>query len=183
MKIRTFVQSQKGFSLVELMVVVSIIGILAAIAIPNFQRFTAKAKQGEAKSNLAAVYSAERAFQAEWGTYTSGFNNVGYRPSGYVRYAHGWTGNFGVMPTGYPNAASWDTTMFNSTVFCAGGIAGANGCQMVTAPVAPGALPAGTTATATAFIAGATANIGAAGQDQWTINQAKNLQNTLVGLP
>ncbi|MBI2370572.1 MAG: prepilin-type N-terminal cleavage/methylation domain-containing protein, partial [Deltaproteobacteria bacterium] len=46
--------NRQGFTLIELMIVVAIIGILAAIAIPNFLRFQAKSKQSEAKTNLAA---------------------------------------------------------------------------------------------------------------------------------
>lgn len=56
-----FVQSAKknleaGFSLVELMVVVTIIGILAGVAVPRFQTFRAKAQQAEAKSILNGFY-------------------------------------------------------------------------------------------------------------------------------
>lgn len=62
---RVSVRDARGFSLVELMVVVAIIGILAAIAVPNFQRFTAKSKQAEAKATLSALYSSTRAFSSE----------------------------------------------------------------------------------------------------------------------
>ena len=50
----------KGFTLIELMIVVAIIGILAAIAIPNFSKFQARAKQSEAKANLKAIYTAKQ---------------------------------------------------------------------------------------------------------------------------
>jgi len=60
-----------GFTLIELMIVVAIIGILAAIAIPNFLRFQLKAKSSEGKTNLAAIRTAEESYFAEYGVYVS----------------------------------------------------------------------------------------------------------------
>jgi type IV pilus assembly protein PilA len=51
---------QKGFTLVELMVVVAIIGLLSAVAVPNFKKYQAKAKISEAKLQLSALYTAQR---------------------------------------------------------------------------------------------------------------------------
>ena len=62
-------RSQKGFTLIELMIVVAIIGILAAIAIPNFLRFQLKAKSSEGKANIAAIRTAEESYHAEFGNY------------------------------------------------------------------------------------------------------------------
>ena len=59
----------KGFTLIELMIVVAIIGILAAIAIPNFLKFQCKAKQTEAKTGLKAVYTTQLAYNGEFGSY------------------------------------------------------------------------------------------------------------------
>ena len=50
----------RGFTLIELMIVVAIIGILAAIAIPNFLKFQSRAKQSEAKANLKAFYTGAK---------------------------------------------------------------------------------------------------------------------------
>ena len=62
-------KSNKGFTLIELMIVVAIIGILAAIAIPNFMRFQLKAKSSEGKVNIAAIRTAQESYLAEFGSY------------------------------------------------------------------------------------------------------------------
>ncbi len=64
-------KQRKGFTLIELMIVVAIIGILAAIAIPNFLRFQLKAKSSEGKTNLAAIRTAEQSYYSEFGIYVS----------------------------------------------------------------------------------------------------------------
>jgi type IV pilus assembly protein PilA len=64
-------KAKKGFTLIELMIVVAIIGILAAIAIPNFLRFQLKSKSSEGKVNIAAIRTAEESFLAEFGRYVS----------------------------------------------------------------------------------------------------------------
>ncbi len=75
-----------GFSLIELLVVISIIILLAMIAKPNFMRFLAKAKRSEAYINLNSLYMAQKAHWLEHGTYSTsllGPNGLGWKPEGY----------------------------------------------------------------------------------------------------
>lgn len=102
-------KAQKGFTLIELMIVVAIIGILAAIAIPNFLRFQLKSKSSEGKVNIAAIRTAEESYLAEFGTYVAGtasptvadpgpqkqewadnggFNTLGWSPEGMVFFQY-----------------------------------------------------------------------------------------------
>jgi type IV pilus assembly protein PilA len=78
----------KGFTLIELMIVVAIIGILAAIAIPNFIKFQARSKQSEAKANLKAMFTAEKAFFQEKDRFSSFVGEVGFAPERNNRYAY-----------------------------------------------------------------------------------------------
>jgi type IV pilus assembly protein PilA len=115
---KKFHNRKGGFTLIELMIVVAIIGILAAIAIPNFLRFQLKAKSSEGKTNLAAIRTAEESYYSEFGVYVSanatpatfgknqkiefnntptngadaGYDRLGWSPEGYVffNYAIGY---------------------------------------------------------------------------------------------
>jgi type IV pilus assembly protein PilA len=56
---------QRGFTLIELMLVIGIVGAIAAIAIPNFIDYQARSRRSEAFTNLAAMATAQKAFLAE----------------------------------------------------------------------------------------------------------------------
>ena len=75
---------QHGFTLVELMVVVAIIGLLSAVAIPNFRKYQAKAKMAEAKLQLSALYTAETTFFSDFNIFATCLNYMGYDPSNEI---------------------------------------------------------------------------------------------------
>ena len=80
--------TRKGFTLVELMIVVAVIGILAALAVPNYIRFQARSKQSEAKGNLKAAFTTERAYYQEHSTYSSCTKKLGFAPERGNRYRY-----------------------------------------------------------------------------------------------
>jgi prepilin-type N-terminal cleavage/methylation domain-containing protein len=77
-----------GFTLIELMIVVAIIGILAAIAVPNFLKFQGRSRQSEAKANLKAMFTAERAYYQQNNTYSPLINAIGFTPERGNRYCY-----------------------------------------------------------------------------------------------
>ncbi len=76
----------QGFTLVELMTVVSLVAVLSAIAIPSYNRFVARARQAEAKIALGAIYTSEIAFFGEKGSYSGCLRQLGYVPESAKRY-------------------------------------------------------------------------------------------------
>lgn len=82
-KMKTFFKAlkrQDGFTLVELMVVVAIIGLLSAVAVPNFKKYQSKAKVAEAKLQLSALYTAEASFFSDYNIYSNCLTYMGFDP-------------------------------------------------------------------------------------------------------
>lgn len=151
--------NQAGFTLIELMIVVAIIGILAAIAIPNFLKYQAKSRQSEARTNLGGVFVAQTSYFGEQARYGA-FNEVGFALAGSSNrytYRSGASGTSG--------GASSNT----------------NNIDRLPQGIGTCCDPEGTTvarSSTTGFTATAAANLDTdSTYDQWYVNDAKqNLQ-------
>lgn len=75
------VHNNKGFTLIELMIVIAIISVLAAIAIPNYNSYTTKAKLTEAKSNLLQLQTLQEQFYQDYRVYAGGVAATASAPS------------------------------------------------------------------------------------------------------
>lgn len=181
--------SQKGFSLVELMVVVAIIGVLASIAVPQVNKFIAKSRQSEAKTNLATYYTAQKAFQAEYGVFDPRFGAIGFSPEGQLRYNVGLSGGVNATAAnGYNGTVAGAGISIATLGYCGANGAFQNNCTLLNGAgnSAPPAITAAAQ-TAIAFTARASGTIysqsGTAPLDSWTINQQKQVVNTSNGIP
>jgi len=98
---------QKGFSLIELLIVVAIILIIAAIAIPNFQRAKMSANEASAVSSMRSIFTAEAAY------YAQGWSNPG--ALGYSGTLPDLGSNSGCNPPSLASACQLDNIVANAT--------------------------------------------------------------------
>ena len=177
-------KNKKGFTLIELMIVVAIIGILAAIAIPNFMKFQAKAKQSEAKTNLGAIYVAQLSYFSNSNTYA----DVIAAPSVVTCNRVAGAPLFTTTPdngTGCFCAMNWEPAGQNRYTYQCGTTTHVIDAKLgtildVVADCATGTPPIVTASTDVSFIAGAAGNVDSDVEgDCWQINELKQLTNTL----
>ncbi len=185
--------SKKGFTLIELMVVVGIIGVISMIAIPNFQRFQSKAKQANSKTELASIYGMEKAFFTEFGQYHANLITIGYSPDGVplddsgclTTVSASWPTRY--YRTGFASAgAGASGDLSGITEPCAGTLSISNTVPGIGEPlegetVAAITLDTEHVANTSDFVVGSIGNIGGKKYDKWRINETKQLTNYDVG--
>lgn len=189
--------NKSGFTLVELMVVVAIIGVLAAIAIPNYQKYQAKARQSEAKVNLAALYTAEQGYYSEHGTFTGCLRQIGFDLNDMSNavtkryYSVGFSAtpiastvcgpNGGAACTGY----TWNVDgTVNVTCPDTDGFFLATAKMNSALSVVVQASLTNAVVTKETFLGTAMGSISnsSGSYDTWTINQSKYINNSTVGM-
>lgn len=173
---------QTGFTLIELMIVVGIIGILVSVATPMFNRYQRKARQSEAKIAVASMFSLEKSFYSEYSAYAASFDAIGFASEGQKRFYYtqitadavaytgtitGYSGSLGTpwissLNSPYPWGGSYQAAGAN----CNWGIGGAS---IGNDPQSFVGIAQGNLYTPAGFV------------DCWTMNQLKILSNCSNG--
>ena len=177
-KLTRIKRSMSGFTLVELMVVVAIIGILSAIAIPNFKKYQAKSKTSEAKIRLASLYMAETSALTDYDTYATCLAAIGfeYDPNGSHFYAVGFSETNNDQNARIESAGV--TACTDAAVFAYPATRGASAAAISTIDTTNSVVDGETmsyTAEAVGYIASST------DANKWTINDGKALKQTAAG--
>lgn len=177
-------RGKRGFTLVELLIVVAIIGVLSTIGVPTFRRMIQKSKKSEAKVNLGGVYTTEAAFYAEYNGYGNNLQKMGFEIEGNAASL--------IYLVGFYTAACADQTTMYPTSGVSAAINAAFPAYYTAANTALGGTTAGGTCVArnslangTGFTAGAEGVISpttGAAHDTWTIDDQRKVSNTVDGV-
>ena len=193
---KSILLKSQGFTLVELLIVVAIIGVLASQGVPAYRRMIMKSRKGEAQIMLGNIATAESAFFSEYGVYGDHLARMGatmegtqFVYAGGVSVAAGCGRRGAWFPDGLLVPALLSNPNYNVALAPVNGQS-SNMIGRITQGSCLGtvvlALP-GTAyvASATGYIRGGSAAVQdgcVGGCDQWTINQNRALINFLDGI-
>ena len=192
-------KNKKGISLIEIMVVVGLMTVITAIAVPNYIAYQRQARTTEAQSSLSQIYMAEKSFHLQWRFYTTDLVSIGVHPDGKLLYNAGFSAKYSdAEPKSYRGPTldldNKDLNTICGTTFGAGEV---KTCAFRPpkkgthcASFAPPALPTTPSSTASnaGFNAMAVANLldicnksSSGGLDVWKIDQYKQLDRCRDG--
>lgn len=191
---------KRGFTLVELLIVVAIIGVLSTIGVPTFRRMIQKSKKSEAKVVLGGLYTTEAAFNAEYNAYGNNLPLMGYEIEGQsnpttLTYSVGFFApNCAALPAATQPSTGAVTAALN-TAFPAYYVGAVNSrlghntvpaktvCYLTALVPAPDVATDGTTFRGLASgLVSPSATVAAGPYDVWTIDNARNLSNVQDGI-
>jgi type IV pilus assembly protein PilA len=186
-------EKQDGFTILELMNVIALIGTLSAIAIPAYTKYLARSRQTEARLELGGAFIIEKGYVVENGTYTACLNQAGFAPT--LNANRFYSVGIATIPAGLCGPISgldcqrWFWT--GAAVTCSaatdalfsGNVTATPGA-LIYGPGAPfEACVNGTNVTEATFTIGACGNVSTTAviYDGWTIDDQKVLTNQLNG--
>jgi type IV pilus assembly protein PilA len=116
----------RGFTLIEVMIVVALIGLLSAMAIALYSGYDCRVKQSEAKKNLSVIYDGQTAYYIEHNQYATSLSDIGFSVKSHSWYTYDAGGNdqtFLAMASNGPKGDAWsvdpDKVFQNLTNGCA----------------------------------------------------------------
>lgn len=198
-------QPRRGFTLVELLIVVAIIGVLSTIGIPTFRKMIQKSRQAEAKTMLGGLYTSEAAFYAEWGLYGGNLRGIGFDVDGldyssnhgrypgtyHVGFPESGACNVYIQIYQYPSGTTDPKVIALNAGYPAYYTAPMLGFYSPNTTLAGYCLPAAMPPDGSSFRASASgviapsltpATAGASGTDTWSIDQDRILRNVNSGV-